>query len=251
VQVVWPWIVAAALVGVSFEMARYVVLGVRRHIYNRNRNRKYAEGKMAKGASEKPRRLRKNQRWRTTFRRRGRHGAPLPLPPHFAEDLRKQWGKVKVSFDEMLRFGEMVIELEEYVDNSFIYEGDVIVGRHPGMKGFLCEHCPHINYTTAIRLRGLALRAREVAKKGAFAKIYKDCGTAHILAGRLDAYLGVEYFRRNNLRRQRHRNVSGSSQFSISAIRDEARTALQRLDRPHRRHFVSALQELVREFTAS
>jgi len=246
----WPWLVGAALIGLSFEAMKYVIGEVRRHSYNRSRNRKYAE-KKADGAPRVSRHPKKNQRWRTVFRHRGRHGAPLPLPPGFSEDLQRQWNKVKVSFDEMLRFGEMVIELEEYVDNSFIYEGDVIVGRNPGMKGFLREQCPHINYTTAIRLRGLALRAREVAKKGGVEGIRKDCGTASTLAGRLDACLGVVPGRRDNLCRQKHRNVSGCSQFSVSAIRDEARLALRRLDPPRRQHFVTALQELMRELAVS
>jgi len=158
----WPVVLLAAVSGLAFELVKWVVSDVRRHVYNGNRNRKYVEGKRAEG-----KKVHKNMTWRTERigRLKNSRGIPLPTPPGFAEDLCRQWDKVRDSTEEMIRFGEMVVELEDYVDNAFIFNGaGEIIGRHPGVKGFLNMECPHIGYVTAIRYRILAMKAREVTE---------------------------------------------------------------------------------------
>ena len=97
-------------------------------------------------------------------RRRIRKHTTLNKCPTSAE-LKAQWARVKESHIEMLRFGSMLCDLEAYVDNLVMHnaEGEFI-GRNPGIKGWLTEHCPEIRarYTTAMRYKAMAVRARQV-----------------------------------------------------------------------------------------
>jgi len=74
----------------------------------------------------------------------------------------------------MIRFGEMLINLEAVVDNSFMFDVDpdtgerVIVGRRPGVRGWLAKHCPLIGYKTAMRYKTLAQKAQKVADSKSF-----------------------------------------------------------------------------------
>jgi len=238
----------AILSGAAFELTKYVIFEIRRHIYNRNRNIKYTAKKAklqtkSKEKNHRPWRV-KTQIWRNP---------PRPLPPRVTENLCEQWNKVNDSLEEMLKFGEMLIELENYVDNAFKFNGDVIVGRAPGMKGFLEEHCPHIGYKTAMYYRSLALKARAIThKQRNTAKIHKVCTTICNLQKYLDAHLGaerqhLEHPRRRQLRHRGRRNP----QPSIFFIRDEVQTAAERLNDDQRQRLISALQEIVRELSVS
>jgi len=178
----------------------------------------------------------------------------LPVPPEFAKVLCRQWDKVRDSPGEVMRFGEMMIELEGYVDNSFIFDDEgEIIGRNPGIKGFLVANCPHIGYVTAIRYRILAMKAREVARKaGGATKIQAQCRTVGELGKAFDASLGVEH-RRLERPRQRHRSQKGKGQSprpAIFAIREAVRS-VGKLDIPHRQRVVDALLEAARELAVS
>ena len=254
-QLMWPWMLIAALTGVSFELAKFVILESRRHLYNRNRKRAYRHARDLAGAqagrtSKFPR---KNQLWRTKSlnsakpQGRERRKALLPVPPLFVEGLRNQWEKVHDSSGEMLRFGEMLVELDDYVDNSFVFKGDSIVSRKPGIKGFLQEHCPHIGYKTAMRYRTLALKAKEVETREKLAEFCKKCDSAQALARRLDSHLGVEHRRLRYRRRRKHRNASANSQSSLATLRDQARLVLGQLAPAQRKAYVGSLQKLVYE----
>ena len=232
IRVVWPLVLVAMLFGLSIEMMMFVIREIRRNIYNRNRNLTYAK---------------KNQPWRT--KAKNHHKVPLPAPPGFAEDLQKQWNKVHDSLDEMLKFGRMLVELEDYVDNSFISDNeDNIVGRMPGMKGFLAEHCPYIGYKTAMRYRTLALKAQEVESKGKTKEIQGKYDTVCELTKRLDKSLGVVHRRLKPHRRPRRCRAPDNPIFSL---REQTHSALSKLDTSQRQQFVSALQELVREISVS
>jgi hypothetical protein len=96
-------------------------------------------------------------------------------PPPSPEELAAQWDKTHYSLQEMLRFGEMLSDLEasDLIDNSPILKYDtpggipVIVARNPGLRGWLAENCPHIGYKTAMRYKSLAQKARRAPEKTA------------------------------------------------------------------------------------
>jgi len=243
---IWPLVLLAAVSGLAFELAKRAVSDIRRHIYNKNRNRKYADGRNER------RKAHKNMAWRTEKPRDWRK-PPLPTPPGFAEDVCRQWDKVRDSPGEVIKFGEMMIELEDYVDNAFVFDeaGD-IVGRHPGIKGFLAAECPHIGYVTAIRYRILAMKAREVARKqGNVTKIYAQCHTVCELVKKFDVCLGVE---RRHLeqprRRHRRQKTDHTPQNAIFSIREAVHSA-RKLDTPRRKRVINALLEIARELSAS
>ena len=105
--------------------------------------------------------------------RRRRRGAPIRRlcrasvsPPPDAEALLSAWeatrGHCKVA--EKIRLGSLLRDAEASVDSSLIRDKDgEIVGRRPGLKGWLEAHCrtllPH--YATLMRYRRLAAAFRE------------------------------------------------------------------------------------------
>ena len=76
-----------------------------------------------------------------------------------AKAVDAQWERLRARRDplEALRFGAMLLNVSQYVDCSPIYgRGKHIVARNPGLKGWLRERCPEINYVTAMSYRKLA-----------------------------------------------------------------------------------------------
>ena len=95
-------------------------------------------------------------------RRIRRHETTNKCPT--SAELKAQWAKVRESHVEMLRFGSMLCDLEAYVDNGIMFDGNGdFAGRKPGVKGWLTEHCPEIRarYVTAMRYKAMAVRARQ------------------------------------------------------------------------------------------
>ena len=104
---------------------------------------------------------------------RRRKGAPIRrlcahslLPPPDAQKLLKGWeatrGHGKV--EEKLRLGAMLLDAEAVVDSSLIRdENGEIVGRKPGLRGWLEENCPQLlpHYGSLMRYRRLAATFRE------------------------------------------------------------------------------------------
>jgi len=242
-QMMWPWMFATAFLGITIELLKFVILETRRNIYNRNRNLKYSPEARRLKYTEKIKRTRKNQLWRKKSRKSTYH--PIrPLPPSFAEHLNKQWDKAHDSLEEMLKFGAMLIELDDYVDNSFKFRGDVIVGRCSGMKGFLNEFCPQIGYKTAMRYRMLALKALEIEKEN-LQEIHKKCEDIYELTERFDTWLKVEHI---PLGHKRHRH----QQFTppeIVAIRKKTHSDIKRLHPIERKRYFSAFKKLAREIS--
>jgi len=75
------------------------------------------------------------------------------------------WTKVKDSPEALLRFGSLMEDLECYVDNSLRRTDDgVIVGRRPGIKGWLQTEIPalHLKYKTVMAYKATAKRMRQV-----------------------------------------------------------------------------------------
>ena len=122
-----------------------------------------------------------------------------------AEEVAGQWDRTHDAIGEMVRFGLMLLEIEATVDSSVIMGEDaegvpVIVGRNPGVRGWLAEHCPHIGYKTAMRYKSLARKALQ-SKKGV-ALVAKG-ETVHAVQESLYADLGIPHCRLEKPRAKR------------------------------------------------
>ncbi len=86
------------------------------------------------------------------------NAAPTP------EELLAQWAKIKGSPEEMIRFGSMLCDLEAYVDNSLLRnENGEIVGRNPGIRGWLNANCQPLaaHYKTVMGYKAMAEKFRQ------------------------------------------------------------------------------------------
>ena len=87
---------------------------------------------------------------------------PCPEPAQ----LLAQYAKARDGAREAIRFGSMLCDLEAYCDNSLVRNADgEIVGRNPGVKGWLRLHCPELaaHYATVMRYKGIAEKFRQAA----------------------------------------------------------------------------------------
>ncbi len=83
------------------------------------------------------------------------------------EALLDAWNRRRDSHEAAIRFGSLLEDLECYLDNSLRRNEDgVIVGRNPGVKGWLCDNIPEIyeKYTTAMRYKAAAKKLKQVAE---------------------------------------------------------------------------------------
>ena len=83
------------------------------------------------------------------------------------EALLDAWNHRRDSHEAAIRFGSMLEDLECYLDNSLRRSEDgVIIGRNPGIKGWLCDYLPEIyeKYTTAMRYKAAAKKLKQVAE---------------------------------------------------------------------------------------
>ena len=77
------------------------------------------------------------------------------------------WNHRKDSHEAAIRFGSLLEDLECYLDNSLRRNEDgVIIGRNPGIKGWLCDNLPEIyeKYTTAMRYKAAAKKLKQVVE---------------------------------------------------------------------------------------
>ncbi|MBR4257522.1 MAG: hypothetical protein IKQ17_00655 [Kiritimatiellae bacterium] len=77
------------------------------------------------------------------------------------------WNHRKDSHEAAIRFGSLLEDLECYLDNSLRRNEDgVIIGRNPGIKGWLFENIPEISghYTTAMRYKAAAKKLKQVVE---------------------------------------------------------------------------------------
>ena len=66
--------------------------------------------------------------------------------------------------EEMIRFGSMLCDLDAYVDNSLLRNGDgEIVGRNPGIRGWLNANCQPLaaHYKTVMGYKAMAEKFRQ------------------------------------------------------------------------------------------
>ena len=82
-----------------------------------------------------------------------RHEPPTP------EALLEAWERSRASLEGKLLLGALLQDLEPAVDNAYIRDADgEIVGRNPGLRGWLRERCPELSrrYKTLMRYKALA-----------------------------------------------------------------------------------------------
>ena len=92
-----------------------------------------------------------------------RRSTDNPCPTR--EQVLDAWTHVKDSHEATVRFGSMLEDLECYLDNSLLRDGNgVIVGRNPGIKGWLQENIPALalRYTTVMRYKAAAKKLRQI-----------------------------------------------------------------------------------------
>lgn len=126
-----------------------------------------------------------------------RRGAPIRRlcersvnPPPTAAALLEQYGKARGRgrIEEKLRLGSMLLDAEASVDSSLIRdEGGEIVGRKPGLRGWIADNCPALlpHYGALLGYRRLAAELREAHEIGdpcpAALLLAKDAATEKML----------------------------------------------------------------------
>ena len=83
------------------------------------------------------------------------------------EAILEAWKHRRDSHEAAIRFGSLLEDLECYLDNSLRRSEDgVIIGRNPGIKGWLCDNLPEIyeKYTTAMRYKAAAKKLKQVVE---------------------------------------------------------------------------------------
>ena len=131
--------------------------------------RRYSSGRVdaLRGALRRPLYYaRENERRRALAAERRkvrRRTTENPCPTK--EQILEAWLRVKESHEATVRFGGLIEDLECYLDNSLIRDGDgAIVGRCPGVKGWLKDNLPALwlRYTTVMRYKAAAKKLRQV-----------------------------------------------------------------------------------------
>ena len=94
--------------------------------------------------------------------RRRRTENPCPT----REDILDAWTHAREGREAMLRFGSLLEDLECYVDHELRLTGGRIVGRAPGIKGWLRENIPALalRYTTVMRYKAAAKKLRQIVE---------------------------------------------------------------------------------------
>ena len=82
------------------------------------------------------------------------------------EAIRDAWTHAREGREAMLRFGSLLEDLACYVDHELRLAGGRIVGRAPGIKGWLRENIPALalRYTTVMRYKAAAKKLRQVVE---------------------------------------------------------------------------------------
>ena len=94
--------------------------------------------------------------------RRRRTESPCPT----REAILDAWTHAREGREAMLRFGSLLEDLECYVDHELRIADGRIVGRAPGIKGWLRENVPALalRYTTVMRYKAAAKKLRQVVE---------------------------------------------------------------------------------------
>ena len=97
-------------------------------------------------------------------RRVQRRRTESPCPTR--EAILDAWTHAREGREAMLRFGSLLEDLACYVDHELRLAGGRIVGRAPGIKGWLRENVPALalRYTTVMRYKAAAKKLRQVVE---------------------------------------------------------------------------------------
>ena len=133
--------------------------------------------------------------------RRRRTESPCPT----REAILDAWTHAREGREAMLRFGSLLEDLACYVDHGLRLAGGRIVGRAPGIKGWLRENVPALalRYATVMRYKAAAKKLRQVVElpdpipvaavlDGAGAKEGADAGNGTGMVGGAGAREGAE-----------------------------------------------------------
>ncbi|MBQ3807309.1 MAG: hypothetical protein II840_05080 [Kiritimatiellae bacterium] len=83
------------------------------------------------------------------------------------EQILDAWIARRKSHEDAMRFGSLIEDLECYIDNSLRRDEDgVIVGRNPGVKGWLRENIPALalQYTTVMRYKAAVKKLKQITE---------------------------------------------------------------------------------------
>ena len=83
------------------------------------------------------------------------------------EQILDAWIVRRKSHEDAIRFGSLIEDLECYIDNSLRRDEEgVIVGRNPGVKGWLRENIPvlALQYTTVMRYKAAAKKLKQITE---------------------------------------------------------------------------------------
>ena len=97
-------------------------------------------------------------------RRVQRRRTESPCPTR--EAILDAWAHAREGREAMLRFGSLLEDLACYVDHGLRLAGGRIVGRAPGIKGWLRENVPALalRYATVMRYKAAAKKLRQVVE---------------------------------------------------------------------------------------
>ena len=83
------------------------------------------------------------------------------------EQILDAWIARRKSHEDAIRFGSLIEDLECYIDNSLRRDEEgVIVGRNPGVKGWLRDNIPALalQYTTVMRYKAAAKKLKQITE---------------------------------------------------------------------------------------
>ena len=86
-----------------------------------------------------------------------------------AEELLARFARVRNSERDAIRFGSLMCDLEAHCDNSLVRNDfGEIVGRNPGVRGWLRTNCPELaaHYSKAMHYKALAEKFRQAVGAG-------------------------------------------------------------------------------------
>lgn len=89
--------------------------------------------------------------------------APNLTPENAADAVNNQWQRAQMGLLDIVKFGAMMIELDNFLRLEKVPRGGK-VGKGLGLQGWLSEHCPRVNYKTAMGYRDAARGLQELAK---------------------------------------------------------------------------------------
>ena len=163
-------------------------------------------------------------------RRRIRRRTTINAAPT-ADELLAQWAKVKRNPEEMIRFGSMLCDLEAYVDNSLLRnENGEIVGRNPGIRGWLNANCQPLaaHYKTVMGYKAMAEKFRAALALDGIQNTVRKSGDDAAVAEEDGEGSRQNTVRKDDERRGRMEGAEANGEPGTTNRRAQGRTAERR-----------------------